>query len=152
MNMLRNYSEVPLWRGPIYITYGTSITVAERESDFRISTDTSYLALMGKLAMYIYLTLTGELRVVYCDDFGENWLRYNGSTLYKMHMLRAVDVCRLMLGYLGITNLDADQHLLPPCVSGCVRCMYDFSIFRRVRHFTTLHLNSSCIIHFERIT
>ena len=40
-----------LWRGPIYddITYNTAITVAESESDFRITTDTPYLALKGKL-------------------------------------------------------------------------------------------------------
>ena len=44
--------------------------MAESESDIRITTDTPYLA------------LTGELWGVYCEDFGENWPRYNGTTLY----------------------------------------------------------------------
>ena len=39
------YRQGPLWRVPIYhnITYCTVITVAESESDFRITTDTPYL-------------------------------------------------------------------------------------------------------------
>ena len=44
------------------------MTAAESESDF--TTDTLYLALMG------------ELWVVFCEDFGENWPRYNGTALY----------------------------------------------------------------------
>ena len=28
------------------------------------------------------LTLTGELWGVYCESFGENWLHFNGTTLY----------------------------------------------------------------------
>ena len=43
---------------------------AASESHFRITTDTPYLA------------LTGELYGVFCEDFGENWLPYNGTTLY----------------------------------------------------------------------
>ena len=46
------------------------ITVAERNSDLRFTTHTSYLA------------LTGELSGVFCEDLGENWLRYNGIALY----------------------------------------------------------------------
>ena len=38
--------------------------------NFRITTDTPYLA------------LTGELWSVYCEDLGENWPRYNGTALY----------------------------------------------------------------------
>ena len=36
------HSQVPLWRGLIYhnITRDTAITLAERESDIRIKTDT----------------------------------------------------------------------------------------------------------------
>ena len=77
--MLRNlqahkhiYSQVPLYRGPIFhdITYGTAKTVAECELDFRITTDTPYLA------------LTGELWSVFCEDSGENWPRYDGTALY----------------------------------------------------------------------
>ena len=46
------------------------ITVAESESDVRITTVTPYLA------------LTDELWGVYCEEFGENWPRYNGPALY----------------------------------------------------------------------
>ena len=46
------------------------MTVAEIESDIRITTDTPYLALMG------------EPQSVYCEDLGENWQRYNGRALY----------------------------------------------------------------------
>ena len=31
---------------------------------------------------WAYFTLTGELWGVYCENFGENWPRYNGPTLY----------------------------------------------------------------------
>ena len=68
------HSQVPLLRGLIYhdITYDTAITVAESESDIIITTDTPYLA------------LTGELWDAYCEDFGENWPRYNGTALYMV--------------------------------------------------------------------
>ena len=46
------------------------ITVAEKESDIRITKDTPYLA------------LTGELWGVYCKGLGENGPRYNGTALY----------------------------------------------------------------------
>ena len=46
------------------------MTATECKLDFKITTDT------------LYLTLTGELWVVYCEDLGENWLRYDGTTLY----------------------------------------------------------------------
>ena len=51
------YSQVPLWHSLIYhdVKYNTAITVAESESDIRITTDTPYLA------------LTGELWGVYCE-------------------------------------------------------------------------------------
>ena len=29
-----------------------------------------------------HLVVTRELRGVYCEDFGEKWLRYNGTALY----------------------------------------------------------------------
>ena len=44
--------------------------VAKGEADIRITTDTPYLA------------LTGEPWGVSCEDFGENWPRYNGTALY----------------------------------------------------------------------
>ena len=58
--------------GPIYqnMTYGTTITVAESESDIIITTVTPYLA------------LSGELWGIYCEDFGENWPHYNSTPLY----------------------------------------------------------------------
>ena len=51
------------------------ITVAESESDVRITTNTPYLA------------LTGELWGVCCEDFGENWRRYNGTALYLLPLV-----------------------------------------------------------------
>ena len=51
------------------------MTESEHKSDFKLTTDTPYLALMGKLWD------------VYCEDSGENWLRYNGTTLYFGHVL-----------------------------------------------------------------
>ena len=29
-----------------------------------------------------YVTLTGELSGVFCNDFGENWPRYKNTTMY----------------------------------------------------------------------
>ena len=46
------------------------IIVVESESDFRITTDTPYLALAGKLWD------------VYCKDLEENWPRFNGTPSY----------------------------------------------------------------------
>ena len=43
--------------------------VAEHKSDFKLTTNTPYLA------------LTGELWDAYCEDFEENWLRSNGTVL-----------------------------------------------------------------------
>ena len=43
--------------------------MAENESDIRITTETPYLA------------LAGELWGVFCEDFGEKWLRYNDIAL-----------------------------------------------------------------------
>ena len=53
------------------ITYDTAIAVAESKSYIRITTDTPYLA------------LTGELWGVYCEDFGENWQRYDGTAMHR---------------------------------------------------------------------
>ena len=66
------YSQVPLKHALIShdITYDTAITVAESKSDIRFTTDAPYL------------TLTGELWGVYCDNLGENWPRYNGTALH----------------------------------------------------------------------
>ena len=44
--------------------------MVESESDFKITPDTPYLA------------LTRELWGIYCEDFEEKWLRYNGTALY----------------------------------------------------------------------
>ena len=70
--MYKLYSKMPLWRGLMYhsITYYTVMTVAESESDIRIVKYTPYIA------------FTGELWVVFCEDFRENWPRYNDIALY----------------------------------------------------------------------
>ena len=48
------------------------MTGAELKSDFKLTTGTPYLALMG------------ELWGVYCEDFVESWPRNNGTALYTM--------------------------------------------------------------------
>ena len=60
-----DYSQVPFKRGPIYhdITYGTVITVAESEQDFRITTYTPYLTLMSELSgVYCEYHKTSNIR------------------------------------------------------------------------------------------
>ena len=54
------------------MSYSTALTEAEYESKFKFQNtkNTPYLAPMG------------ELWGVSCEDFGENWLHYNGTTLY----------------------------------------------------------------------
>ena len=52
------------------IAHITSVTEAQYKSEFKLAKDTPYLG------------LTGELWGVFCEDFGENWLRYNGTALY----------------------------------------------------------------------
>ena len=52
--------------------------MAEIESDFRITTDTPYLALMG------------ERWGVYCEDLGENWARYNSTVYWGTLMIYSV--------------------------------------------------------------
>ena len=46
------------------------MTATECKSDFKLTTDTPYHALMG------------ELWGVYYENFEENWLCYNNTTLY----------------------------------------------------------------------
>ena len=46
------------------------MTMVERKSNIRLTKDTPLLS------------LTGELRSVFCDDFEENWLGYNGIALH----------------------------------------------------------------------
>ena len=46
------------------------MTAAKHKSDFKLTTDTPYLA------------LTGKLWGVCGEEFWENWLRYNGTALY----------------------------------------------------------------------
>ena len=74
------------------ITYGTAITAAEIESDFRITTDTPYLA------------LTGELWGVFCKDFREYSPRYNGTTV---------------LQYLNEINIAQGQETSASLLCGC---------------------------------
>ena len=49
------------------ITYYTVMTVAESEPDIRIVK---------------HIAITGELWVVFCEDFRETWPRYNDTALY----------------------------------------------------------------------
>ena len=52
------------------------MTTVELQTDFKLTTDTSYLA------------FTGELWGVCCEDLCENWLCYNGTALYFHHQTR----------------------------------------------------------------
>ena len=54
--------------------YITAVAETEYKSEFE---PTKYIP---------YLTLTGELWYVFCKDFEENWLRYNGTTLYVQNL------------------------------------------------------------------
>ena len=69
---IHKYSQVPLLHGIIYhhITYDTAITVAKSKSDIRITTDNPYV------------TVTGELWGIYCEELGENGPWYNGTALH----------------------------------------------------------------------
>ena len=59
MEIVHDYSRVPLYGGPLQhdIAYSTSVTEALHKSEFVFTIDTPYLAPMGKLWG------------VYCDDF-----------------------------------------------------------------------------------
>ena len=50
------------------------MTAEEHKSDYELTKDTPYP------------TLTGELWGVCCEDMGENWSCYNGTTLYLRFM------------------------------------------------------------------
>ena len=86
----RLYSQKTPHISPSWVSYGVSfgriwveidciilalrcisdITTAEHKSDF------------GPIKDFPYLPLMGELWGVYCEYFGENWLRYNSIALY----------------------------------------------------------------------
>ena len=53
---------------------GTAMTAVELKSDFKVTLDTPYLALMG------------ELRGLYPKDLGENLPPYNCTTLYNIRI------------------------------------------------------------------
>ena len=53
------------------------MTGAEIKSDFKLTTGTPYLVLMGKLCN------------VYFEDFEENWACYNGTALYAVFLYSA---------------------------------------------------------------
>ena len=67
---------MPLKHGPIWydIAYITAVIQAEYKSEFETTKDSPYL------------TLTGQLWGVFCEDFQEYWLRHNGTVLYYQHM------------------------------------------------------------------
>ena len=52
-------------------TYGTSMTATGCKSDFKLTTDTPYLAFMA------------ELWGVFYENFEENWLHYKSTALYN---------------------------------------------------------------------
>ena len=66
----KKYSQVLFNAAQCNIVYSTLVTMAEDESECVFTICTPYLAFMG------------ELSGVYCDEFGENWPRYNGTALY----------------------------------------------------------------------
>ena len=56
---------------------------SENKSDFELTKETSYLTLSPSRASY----------GVCCEDFGKNWPRYNGITLYLNECVRPSDAC-----------------------------------------------------------
>ena len=56
----------------------TSVIDALHESEFVLTKETPYL------------TLTGELWSVYCEEFQENWLSYNGTALHMDYALQFI--------------------------------------------------------------
>ena len=49
-------------------------------------TEAQYQSDAGSTKDTPYLTLTGELWTVFCEYLGENWRRYNGTTLYLVSL------------------------------------------------------------------
>ena len=68
--------------------------MAESVSDLRITTDTPYLSLMS------------ELWGVYCEDFGENWPRYNGIQLYITQYPFQTEMAVIHSYSISLLNLD----------------------------------------------
>ena len=73
-------------------------TVVESESDIRITTDTPYR------------TLTGELWRCFCEDFGESWLRYNGTALYCVLLPDLRIICMTPAGVAGMIACKSRQN------------------------------------------
>ena len=63
------------------------MTAAQHQSGFQVTKDTPYL------------TLTGELCGIYCENCGQNWPCYNSTTLHI-----SLDRCSLIMLY-GIIEL-----------------------------------------------
>ena len=51
----------------------TAVNYAHHKTEFKLTKDTPYL------------TLTGNLLGVFCEDFEENWPGYNGTALYYVY-------------------------------------------------------------------
>ena len=89
--MVLGYSGVPLQRGIILhkIAHIAAVPNVEYKWELEATNDTPYLA------------LTGELWGGFCDDFRENWPRYNGTALYHIsictvwHILLATFNCHV---------------------------------------------------------
>ena len=80
------------------------MTSAEHESDLKLTTDTPYL------------TLTGELWGVCCEEIGENWLHYNGTALYTIVLpqllivyLTSQKLCQAIIVVYGTTNCSGTE-------------------------------------------
>ena len=78
-------------------SYGTTKTEVKYASEVIFTKDTPYLALTGELQGVFYMTKTEVIYAseviitkdtsylaltVFSEDFGENWLSYNGTTQY----------------------------------------------------------------------
>ena len=66
------YSREPLLHSPIQ----------HDVVNFSAGTEAEYKSALENTKITPYLILTGKLQCVFCEDFGENWLRFNSTTLY----------------------------------------------------------------------
>ena len=92
------------WRDFVYGTITTEIKYA---SEVIFTKDTPYLA------------LTGKLWGVFCEDLGENWLRYDSTALYIKHFLACTN------GWLQDCGISAANSLTIP--RPCTKPSYKIS-------------------------
>ena len=88
--------------------YGMTMTEAKYASEVIFTKDTPYLA------------LTGELWGVFCEDWGENWPRYNGTALYYYCYCRVLCwMCPMARGL----QTHWMQHTYPPTLTSIPCCV-----------------------------